>query len=158
MKDWMRKIEKFLWKHFASDWRRANHDLRSTDRLYSRLIADAEKSKNRTEANDLYGEWQSVREPEAHAVERLRTIYWLNTANRNRIPTPEVDDSKYWENDPFTGAHHLTTAGTDLIEERLYEKRKRRWEFRFMLIGSLTGLIGASTGFLALFAHWYSRY
>jgi len=65
MKSHWDEIQRVCWRHFASDWRRANHYLRKTDRFYSRLIAEVEKKPgSHDEVESVYGEWHAVREPE----------------------------------------------------------------------------------------------
>jgi hypothetical protein len=66
------RFKRYYWKHFASDWRRANHYLRKTNRLYSRLVAETERKRgNRDEVEALYGEWHAEAEPEEYEVDRL---------------------------------------------------------------------------------------
>lgn len=49
--------------------------------------------------------------------------------------------------------YRLTVEGIDFIEYRIYEKLKRRWEFWLIAIPTVTGLIGALTGLLAVWRH-----
>jgi hypothetical protein len=152
MKSQWDTIRRFCWKHFASDWRRANHYLQSTNRLYSRLIAEAEKRHNREEADDLYGEWHAVAEPEQDEVDRLLTAYWLRRAARHHLPRPDPDP-QYWVHDEYRGPRHLTDAGIDFIDNALHQKRKRRWELWVQLVSLLIGLIGALSGLAAILWH-----
>ena len=145
------KVQRFCWKHFASDWQRANHYLRRTDRFYSRLLA--EKPRSHDEAQDLYGEWQSVREDEQADVDRQLTLYWQRRAARHHLPEPDDNDARYWKRDEMRGSLRLTNAGIDFIDRALYEKRKRRWEMWMPLITALTGIIGAATGLAAILSH-----
>ena len=72
MRFWWTKIQQSYWRHIASDWGRANHDLRQTNRSYSRLIAEARrKPKSHDEGESLYGDWAAEAEPEQDEVDRL---------------------------------------------------------------------------------------
>ncbi len=146
------EIQRFCWRHFASDLQRAKHYLRKTDRIYSRLIA--EKSRRRNEAQDLSGEWQAVREDEQAEVNHQLTLYWLRRASRHYLPEPDSNDIRYWKHDEIRGVFRLTNEGIDFIEDKLYKKRQRHWEMWIKFATVVTGIIGAATGFAAiLFRH-----
>jgi hypothetical protein len=142
------RIKRFCWVHFASDWQRAKHHLRETDRFYSRLMAEAEKSKDRKLSNEIWGEWQAVREPERDEYDRLVTIYWRGLAARHRVPEPEETDV-YWTT-KFTGVRHLNVAGIDYLDRAIYEKRKRRRDVWSTYLAGFTGLVGATAGLAAI--------
>jgi hypothetical protein len=145
------EIRRFCWKHFASDWKRANHYLRKTDRFYSRLIAEVEKKPgHHDEAANLYSEWHTVREPEQYEVDRLLTLYYLRRAARHHLPQPDDYDSRYWQKDEFRGVSRLTDAGIDFIDRALYERRKRRLEIWVPLIAALAGVVAAAAGLAAI--------
>jgi hypothetical protein len=156
MKPLRDKISRFYWRHIATDWQRANHYLRRTNRFYSRQIAEAEKNgKSYEEVNALYAEWGSEREPEQEEIDRLLTAYWLRRAARHHIPEPSRNDPQYWKCDEGgrLEASYLSDAGIDFIDRKLYEKRKRRWEAWIAATAALTGLVGAATGFAAVWLH-----
>jgi len=154
MKSLWDEIPRFCWRRFASDWQRANHYLRRTDRIYSRLIAEAKKKPNSHEnVEELYGEWNAERESEQDEVDRLLTLHYLRRAARHHLPQPDGEDARYWKRDEFRSVRRLTDAGIDFIDRSLYEKRKRRWEIWFPLITALTGALGAATGLAAILSH-----
>ena len=102
------RFQRYCWKHFASDWRRANHYLRNTERIYSRLIAEAEEKHDSDEVRNLYGEWDAEAEPEKDEVARLLTAYWLRRVTRYHLPEP--DDPRFWTDFPSRGKR-LSGAG-----------------------------------------------
>lgn len=123
------KIQKLYWKHMATEWRRANHALRQTDDFYSRLIEDADNKGDEKQSGSLYG------------CRKLAAKY--------HVPEPE-DDPKFWERQPYRGTIHLTVAGIDFIDARVYEKWKHRWEFWLLFAAAITGIIGAITGLISV--------
>jgi hypothetical protein len=144
-------LQDFYWTRIAPRWQRANHALRGTDRFYAVYVAEAEKKGDRQEAEARHSEWSAVRQEEQDEVDRLETIYWQKKAARHRVPVPSYGHKPYWE-DGGRG-YRLTIEGIDFIETRIYEKRKRRWEFWFSAIPTVTGLIGALIGLLAIWRH-----
>jgi len=149
MKSQWDRIQRFCWRHFASDLQRANHYLWQNDRLYSRLIAEAKtKPKSRDEVERLNGQWESELLSYRYEVDRLLTAYWLRRAARHHLPEPADNDRRYWKHDELTGlvASRLTDAGIDFIDQKFHEKRNRR----IPLLTALTGIIGAATGLAAI--------
>ena len=142
----------FLLDTIATEWQHATSALRSMDRDYARYVAEAEEKGNWEEVERRRSEWTAMRKEEQDAVDRLATMYWRKKAARRRIPEPPYGDPRYWEENPL-GVRFLTVEGIDFIETRIYEKRKRRWEFWFTAIPSMTGVIGALIGLLAILRH-----
>ena len=145
-------LQKFYWKRVATDWRRANHYLRQTDALYTRLIREADRKNDEEASRILYGEWQADREQEQYEVDKLQTIYSRKLAAKYRVPEPP-DGEVFWKRYSYRGGVHLTVAGIDFIEARVYEKWKRRWEFWLLFATAATGVIGAATGLFAVLHH-----
>jgi hypothetical protein len=143
----------FYWKRIATDWSRATHNLRSTDRLYSRLIAQADAKRDREGSDSLHAEWRADREPDQDEVDRLTTIYWEKRAQKDHIPIPDYGQPPNWEKSEVKQVYRLTTTGIDFIENRVLEKRKRRWETWLMAIPALTGLIGTLTALVLALWH-----
>jgi hypothetical protein len=141
-------IQNLYWKRIASDWKRANHDLRETDLSYSARKEEADKAGDVQGSQDLSDEWRVTRDEQQDQVNRLGAMYWRKKAAKYHVPEPP-HEKPYWiqgENRP----PRLTVEGIDFYETRIYEKRKRRWEFWFMAITTVTGLIGALTGLVAV--------
>jgi hypothetical protein len=131
-------------------WRRANHYLRRTNRLYSRLIAEAEKKpKSRDEVENLYGEWQAECEPEQFEVDRLLTLYYLRSLRvitYHGLTITTLDTGRLTNSEVCRGSPMPESTSSTA----LYEKRKRRSHIWIPLIAALTGLIAAATGFAAI--------
>jgi hypothetical protein len=118
MKSRWGRIQRLYWTHVATDWQRANHNLRQTNRLYSRLIAEAEKKsgKSTEEVDVIYAEWRAVREPEEDEVARLLSAHWLRRAARHYIPEPDPNDTRYWRPDERCGrTFYLNNAGIEFV-------------------------------------------
>ena len=145
---------RFYWENIASERQRADRALQQTDQSYINSLRKAEKKGDRDEIDSLHGEWSAVREPEQDEVDRLTTRYWEQRATKYRIPVPSHGHPPYWE-EGMRG-YRLTVEGIDFIENRIYEKRKRRWEFwlQFVpVISLLAGLLGTLTGLIAVWHH-----
>jgi hypothetical protein len=150
----LKATQRFYWKRVASEWRQANRKLNQTDQLYARHLRDAEKKGDRDEIDSLHAEWRSDRELEQDEVDRLTTRRWERRATYHRIPIPPHGHAPYWEQG--ARGYRLTVEGIDFIENRIYEKRKRRWEFWFQfvpVIAAVAGLIGTLTGLVAVWHH-----
>jgi hypothetical protein len=151
MADILTTIQHFYWKRLATEWQKANHHLNETDRTYAAYVAEAEKGGNREEIQSRSAEWSAVREDEQDKVDRLETLYFEKKARRYHVPLPSYGEAPYWEH-RITG-YRLTVEGIDFIETRLYDKRKKRWDFWFSAIPAITGLVGALIGLLAIWRH-----
>jgi hypothetical protein len=49
--------------------------------------------------------------------------------------------SPYWEKKWLTGGYNLTVEGIDFIDSRIYDKRKRRWEFLLLAVPTVNGVL-----------------
>jgi len=145
-------IKSFYWKRIATDLQRANHDVRVHDRFFSRLIEEAEKAGNHKEVEALQSEWSADLDGDRAEVEWLISRYWQRRATSYRIPLPP-DDEDHWGHSRFDNRKILTIVGIDFIENRIYDKRKKRWEFWLALAPTAIGVIGALTGLFAILFH-----
>jgi hypothetical protein len=146
-------IQASYWKHVATDLQRANHDVRMSDRHFSRLIDEAKKAGNHEVVESLESEWSADLDGDRAEVDRLISRYWQRRGARFRIPLPSYDEGEYWENSRYDNRTNLTTKGIDHVEIRIYEKRKKKWEFWFALAPTLIGVIGGLTGLAAVLTH-----
>ncbi len=148
-----RGVKRWYWEHIATDLQKARHELRVSDSDYARDIAEAKKSKNYKRARELDEEWGQDVDGARATVDRLTSRYWVNRTRKYHIPEPDYGKSPYWDQNNFFGGYNLTVAGIDWIQNRLYEKGKKRWEFWLAFtpgITALTGLIGTIIGLAAI--------
>jgi hypothetical protein len=148
-----RPVQRLYWDRIATQWQRANHELRSTDRNYASYIAEAEKKHDQKEADRSREEWAELRRIDEEKVNALSSAHYEKWAARCHVPVPPYGSSPYWQKNWLTGGYNLTVEGIDFIESRIYEKRKRRWEFWLLAIPIVIGVIGAVTGLLAVWRH-----
>jgi hypothetical protein len=154
LKEILQAVQLFYWKRIASELQQARRELQLTDQRFADYLHQAEKKGDREDIESLHGEWRSEREPEQDEVDRLTTRYWERRATKHRIPVPPYGHPPYWE-EGYRG-YRLTVEGIDFIENRIYEKRKRRWEFWSQFapaITALTGLLGVLIGLVTIWRH-----
>ena len=90
------KAGRFFWRHFTTEWTRANHYLAKTDCLYEKLIGEAEKAGKLEQADGLYAEWQAKRQPEILEVERLEAIYLSRKTANYKVRTIRLTAAGVW--------------------------------------------------------------
>ena len=113
--------------------------------------------KDMTEAKAPREEIQSVESEAAHELFEfahemrvLDTRKLLGHAARHYIPTPAFGKEPYWERHPYLGTYCLTDEGMKEVRQEIHDFWKRRAELWVMLGTVLIGLIGATTGLLAV--------
>jgi len=120
--------------------------------IYSKDIREAQqKKKSRDEIeeikHDQYFEYAMIQEE----IDILITSYLRSKANTLFVSLPEYDDEKMWtECNKISQQKVLTTLGINKIKKTIRQERKERVEIILMVAASLTGIIGAITGLIAL--------
>ncbi len=133
-----------------------NAKLHRINRIYRKLVADAEKKLTPDELQELQVEWYSESEP---IEEELRSIFadkLVKKANRLKVPIPpkcitgrdEVNGN--WQRGTFTGLWYLTSEGLSKLRSSIRAERRERRDAAAFWIAVLTGLIGALTGLIAV--------
>jgi hypothetical protein len=150
-------VAQFYFENLAGDYRRADHELRKANRYYLKAIREAKKAHDYKKAEDLEAEWGGDVDGERAAFDLAETAYYLRRAQKYHIPTPDYKDGKYWEQDSYTHRYTLTVEGIDYVDNRFYEKRKKKWEFWLAFAAPATGLIGAIIGLVAIIVHATSK-
>lgn len=83
--------------------------------------------------------------------------YFIQTAEKLYLPTPDYTDGKIWVRSRRTGASHLTEAAMSALNTAIRNERKERlqlWELRAKIIGAAvagaTGFVGVLIGLIAI--------
>ena len=129
-------------------------ELRKLNRRHdelSRFYAEKEaKAKSSDEKQDIRAEAGSVIVPILEKIDSLQTRRFCRIANRLLVPIPSRNDKEMWSEKHYDYGHVLTDKGIWEIKKLIrQEKRERREGFSFWLV-ALTGIIGATTGLVAV--------
>lgn len=133
---------------------RLRKQLRDIDKLVARK--SAELRKKNAKLQEIQDAERELSWPETEIIydqiHKLHTDYLLSIASRLIVPTPSWDDQTCWEESPM-GFRYLTTKGIADLRAAIRSEQKLRLERILMwvpAIAALTGLIGALTGFIAI--------
>ena len=124
--------------------------------LYSREIKKAHKqNKSPQEIHMIKHEEFYEVETIQEKIDILITNYLRNKANILFVPLPDYDDKKMWtECSMISQQKVLTTLGISTIKTAIRKEWKERTELYLMwatfIVVSLTGIIGAITGLVAV--------
>ena len=131
------------------------------DRAYGKDISAARKLKDKDKVESLEHDRRFEidlhdEEEDSHLTKKI-----LSKARQLRVPIPHkynVDntESEHWYEGQYTGRWYLSTSGFSALREEIRHEEKARHEARAHLvvwISSLTGVIGAVTGLVALLTH-----
>lgn len=84
-------------------------------------------------------------------IHRVVTDRLWEEAKKAMIPIPKHEDKIMWEEtETKPGTFHLTVEGINILRSALRNENKDRWDAAVKWIISLTGLVGAVTGLLAI--------
>ncbi|WP_448479471.1 hypothetical protein [Pseudoxanthomonas mexicana] len=84
-----------------------------------------------------------------HRIYRLTSDYYWEKAFRHGVPVPSGEAN--WESSKaFPGTEHLSRVGLNALKVAFHDQRKRTLEIVSIVLAGATGLIGATTGLLAV--------
>lgn len=144
---------RWYWNNCVGELRRARHYLEQSNRRYARLVAEAKKRGDSNEVESIEAEWSADVDGDRSDYDLAQTHYWMRRAARYHVPTPEYNDTRYWNQSSYDGRYHLTVAGIDDVEKRIDEKRARNASIFSARVTPTIGIIGAVTGLAAVLAH-----
>jgi hypothetical protein len=85
-------------------------------------------------------------------ISRLETADLMRRAAREKVPTPDYEDTNAWIDIPG-GGFHLTEVGYANLRAAIRKERNEKWDFRLKVLGLLgstaIGTIGALIGLVA---------
>lgn len=139
------------WK-FKSKIKEINSEKRKIQESYLKDISKARKQKKSPE------EINEIRQSEYFDVGMVQekidiqiTNYLRNKANTLFVPLPDYDDKKMWvECSMISQQKVLTTLGISTIKTAIRKEWKEKAEIYLIWLASLTGIIGALTGLIAV--------
>ncbi len=83
-------------------------------------------------------------------IDRLISRYFNRTANKLLIPVPDFHNEEYWSKSYIDGTYILNMKGVWEVKKLIHQDKKGRREGFIIWISSLTGIIGATTGLVAV--------
>ena len=130
------------------------------ERAYAKDIAAARRSRDSRKVASLESDRRFELDLQDEEEDAHVTTALLRKARRLRVPIPHArndDGSKadQWYEGSQTGRLYLTDAGIKAIREEIRRELKARHEGRTQLVvwmSALTGVIGAITGLIAVWA------
>ena len=111
------------------------------------------KAPRPVEGEEFESDFSSEMEREVaeHRIYRLVSDYYYEKAFHYGISVPSGNE--YWDNsEAYPGTSHLNRQGLSLLRTAIHEEQKRKLERFSVWIAGLTGLVGAITGLVAVFA------
>jgi hypothetical protein len=119
---------------------------------YAREIHNArEEGRPREEIESIEADAHSERHIIDEDISILVTDYLLMNANRRFVPIPSHDEDGMWKQcDAVSNRYVLTNAGISKLLASLRSEKKERNEIVLKTLAAITGIIGAATGFLAV--------
>lgn len=131
------------------------------ERGFGKGISAARTAKDYQRLKALEQDRRFELDMQAEEEDAYLTTSLLRKARTLRVPVPHIyneggTESPYWYEGHYTGGMLLTDAGIKTLREEIRMESKARNEVRAQLvvwISALTGLIGATTGLIALLSH-----
>lgn len=127
-------------------------DERSIEQSRIKDLANAKDESEREEINEqAYLELTSIQDERVRAV----SVELLTKAKGLRLSVPTFDEKAGdWERSLATGRWYLSPIGVAKVRSSIRDEEKWRMEKRkawIAWVAALTGLIGATTGLIAVF-------
>lgn len=120
--------------------------------LYANKITEAKnESKNQNDIksleNDSWFEQQMISEE----ISILVTDYLTKKANRSFIPTPSLEEDGMWEKcNKIHCRYVLSSKGITKLRTSMRIEKKEKYDMLLLLFTTLIGIIGATTGLIAV--------
>jgi hypothetical protein len=135
---------------------RAQRVRKRTERVFQRLIAKAEKSKDRDREQSLITEFLMERDIINDRINWIETRRLQERAENFGIPIPSISDKESWEDGYEPNTVRLRKEARLRISDQIRNERRARvddqllWVNRISpLIAPLSGLVGFVTGLIA---------
>ncbi len=119
---------------------------------FSKEIREAYRKKESSEEINRiqYGEFFEVTMAEEE-ISTLITNYLRKKAYKLFVPLPEFENEQMWTQcNKISDQKVLTYLGINTVTKAIREERKGKVELFLMIITSLTGIIGAIIGLIAI--------
>jgi hypothetical protein len=150
---YLKNANTFYWNHLAPELQRANHIYEQASRRHLEQIGAAKKAGDIEKADKLEEEWAADADGERADFDVAETAYFLKIAAKYHIRVPREKEGEYWERCDYNHQYILTTAGIDLVENKMYDKRKKRWEFWIAVAPLTIGVLGAIASVATVLQH-----
>jgi len=125
---------------------------------YAKNIRNAKKNQDFQKASELETSRRMELDLHDEKEDEYITNLLLDQARKFRVPiphryNPDNTDSDHWYEGHYTGQFYLTNLGVSVLRNKIRKEQKARHEIRtqwVVWLSGLTGLLGASTGLVAL--------
>jgi hypothetical protein len=129
-------------------------ELDETNRLYRRVIAEAERKNDPDKLNNLYSEWHSESAPIEEELLEIQTRRLVNKARRMLLPVPDIPmnepEDENWIRGTSTRGWHLKAEGVTHVRAAIRAESKERREALIAWATLIIGILGALTGLVAV--------
>lgn len=140
-------------REWKAEWRRS-----LLDRAYAKDIAAAKVAKDKDKVVSLESDHQFEIQMHEEEADLELTRYLTRQARRLHVPLPRYknddgSESGHWHEGPLTYYRMLTTEGVAKLRDEIRREKKARHESKAVWIpwlSTITGVIGAATGLIAL--------
>ena len=102
------------------------------------------------ELENIRAKESSVIWPVLEDIDSLISNHFRQIANKLLVPLPDKKDNDLWEKQPYHQRTILSTKGIWELKKLIRREKHDKWEFFFLLLASLIGIIGAFTGLAAV--------
>ena len=143
----MIRVLKYHWQ-----LRKLHKEYDKTSMFYKHKSEEAKKEhKNREEIQNLEDERMNELQYIDEQLDSLVTRRLCKIANKLMVPVPDHENKDlWWEMCVYQPGKVFTTKGIQEIRRNIRTERKERWEVIMVWFALLTGLIGATTGLVAV--------
>ena len=108
------------------------------------------KGLSGTELQELHADESSEVSPLLEDIEVLKTRRFVKIADRLMVPLPDRNDEELWEDSTCGTTKVLTAKGYWELKTLIRQDKRERSQLALMWLAALTGIIGVTTGLLAV--------
>jgi hypothetical protein len=112
------------------------------------------KGLSGAELEQLNAEEGSEILPVLDEIDALTTRRFRQIANRLMVPLPDYEDKQLWQDRYYRRGKNLTSKGIWELKKLIRQEKRERREGFVVLLATLTGIIGAITGLLAVLSQY----
>jgi hypothetical protein len=129
-------------------------ELEQTNRLYRKLVTEAERRGDQTKVQELYSEWSLDSGLVEEELQQIFTARLVKKARRLLLPVPETPTSdledEYWKRGKHFQRWYLTPIGFSKLRGLIRAEQKERREALQVWAAIVTGILGTLIGLVAV--------
>jgi len=120
------------------------------DNIYKRYLLDI-KGVSANEKREIGGEASTADSLVEEQIDSLITSHLIRRARRLFIPVPARSEEDMWNKLSYESGRTLTAHGITELRKRIRSENRDRRGVLIAVLSTLTGIIGALTGLVAIF-------